>query len=148
MINRHIDQRPWVAHDVTAAPQSCPRCASVRVSKRPGAEWCCWELALLKSLMSMPAPATMRELTGAHFIGRSAKAIDAACRRYGFKIPLQERNLRRRRCPACALLFQPVGRERCCRGCSIETTPEQRPLAGNERGTVWPLLARHRQARC
>lgn len=81
----------------------CPRCAR-GASRKLGADWCCWELKLLEDLMAQPEPPTMRELTAVHFIGRSEKSIDNACRRYGFKTPA--RSPRRRRCSTCCSMFE------------------------------------------
>lgn len=69
--------------------------------------------------MERVRPATMRELTHIHFIGRSEKSIDAACRRYGFKTPLRVRQKRRKRCRVCSSLF--LGLPGCrpfCDGCN------------------------------
>lgn len=87
------------AIDVRAG-ESCLRCERAK-PRQAGADWCCWELRLLKDLMSRAAPPSMREMTGAHFIGRSAKSIEAACRRYGLKIPDKGPRGRRRRCASC-----------------------------------------------
>lgn len=90
----------------------CPRC-SVR-TRAIGADWCCWELKLLAELMARETPPTMRELEHVHFIGRSAKSIDNACRRYGFKTPA--RSPRRKRCATCLTMFDGDG----CGACKAE----------------------------
>ncbi len=97
--------------------QPCPRCARMRTSNRLGVDWCCWELRLLRDLLARAVPATMRELTGLHFIGRSEKSIDAACRRYGFKIPARGERQRRCRCLACGTLYARAAGVRCCQSC-------------------------------
>lgn len=88
-----------LAPQSAAAPEAlpCPRCA--RSTKRLGSEWCCWELRLLQTLMARAVPPTMGELANVHFIGRSVKSIDNACRRYGLKTP--PRAKRRKRCASC-----------------------------------------------
>lgn len=76
---------------------------------------------MLEALMTGEKPATMRELTGVYFIGRSEKSIDAACRRYGFKIPLREKATRRARCRVCDRLYEKNG-QRCCDVCVARAT--------------------------
>lgn len=94
----------------------CPRCDSVRPTNRLGVGWCCAELRRLRDLMGRPVPATMRELTHGHFIGRSEKSIDAACRRWGFKVPVRAARVRRCRCLACGALYA-GGSWKCCERC-------------------------------
>lgn len=96
------------------AATSCPRCSTPKARKRPGAEWCCWELAQLKAMILDGA--SMREVA-AVMAGRSEKSIDAACRRYGLKVPPREREARRKRCAACSGLFTPGAGVRCCGRC-------------------------------
>lgn len=103
------------ASDVTPARAAmrCPRCTRA-VSRKLGSEWCCWELKLLADLMARAVPPTMRELAGVHFIGRSEKSIDNACRRYGFKTPA--RSPRRKRCATCLTMIEGAA----CGVCSAE----------------------------
>lgn len=98
---------------MTLTANSCPRCTTPKARKRLGAEWCCWELAQLATLIAQGA--SMREVAGV-LAGRSEKSIDATCRRYGLKVPQREREPRRKRCPACSDLFAGTGK--CCAHCA------------------------------
>lgn len=108
----------------TAPLELCPRCTSDRARAGQGEFWCCWQLIQLKHLMAQPKTPTMREVLGV-FVGKTAKSVDGACRRFGLKIPARDRKPRRKRCFACRGLFAPAEGEKVCGKCAVALDHER-----------------------